>query len=243
MSTGVRAGASRSGQAAADRSRDVVIFGGTFDPVHDGHLAVARAVCAAAEPDVFLFMPSALPPHRATPAVTAEHRLAMLQQAIAGHPHWQVDDCELRRAARGEASYTVATLREKHAAASDERYTLVLGWDAFLGLPQWREPEAILQLCRVIVLPRAGTDRSSTSMTADHPLAARWQQRRTLDASQLRTAPAGSLLECAMPAHPASATAIRAALAAGEQHPAHVPPAVADYIERHRLYRWNAHAN
>ncbi len=218
--------------------RDVVLFGGTFDPVHDGHLAVASAVCAAADPDCFLFMPSALPPHRATPQVTAEHRLAMLQQAIAGHPHWRVDDCELRRAARGEASYTVMTLREKHAADADRRYTLVLGWDALLGLPQWREPEAILQLCRIIVLPRAGEQ-----MAADHPLAARWQQRRILDAAQLRTAPAGTLLECAMPVHPASATAIRAALAEGHRHPPHLPAAVADYIERHQLYRWNAHAH
>ena len=201
-----------------------LLYGGTFDPIHDGHLAVARAVADAAQQPVRL-MPAALPPHRAAPGASDRHRLAMLQLAVAGAPDLQVDDRELRRQG---ASYSVLTVRE--CAERGQLPALVLGWDAFCGLPGWREPEALLQQAVLIVLPRPQPQPVPASLQA------RWAARRALSATALQQAKPGDVLFCPMPEHPASATAIRAALRAGQSHPEGLPQAVAEYIREHHLY-------
>lgn len=202
----------------------LILYGGTFDPVHDGHLAVANAVAAAAGQPVAL-MPAALPPHRGEPGASDRHRLAMLTCALRDQPQLRCDDRELRRQG---ASYTVLTLRDSLAAG--ERPALVLGWDAFCGLPSWREPDAIRALAILIVLPRP----QPTPLPAS--LQAAWAARLPLSPANLAKAGPGDVLFCTMPEHPASATAIRAALRAGEPHPIGLPPAVADYIREHHLY-------
>ncbi|NQD36629.1 nicotinate-nucleotide adenylyltransferase [Permianibacter sp. IMCC34836] len=202
-----------------------LLYGGTFDPVHQGHLQVARAVAEAAGQPVRM-MPAALPPHRAEPGATDQQRLAMLQLAIADQPLLQLDDRELHRSG---PSYSVLTLRE--CAAANERPALILGWDAYCGLPSWREPEAILTLAILIVVPRP---QASASLPA--PLQRGWSARRPLSASSLAEAHAGDVLLCPMPEHPASATAIRTALRAGVRCPEGLPAAVAAYIEEHKLY-------
>ena len=207
-----------------------VLYGGTFDPIHDGHLAVARAVATAAEQPVQL-MPAALPPHRATPGASDAHRLAMLQRAIANEPNLRVDDRELRRQG---ASYTVLTVRE--CAAQGQLPALVLGWDAFCGFPGWREPEVLLQQAVLIVLPRAASQATAPSEALPALLQARWARRQQLTAQALQQAEPGDVLFCVMPEHPASATAIRAALRAGQQQPDGLPAAVAAYIREHHLY-------
>lgn len=207
-----------------DRPVAPLLYGGTFDPVHQGHLAVAHAVADAAGQAVQL-LPAALPPHRAQPGASDQQRLAMLQLAIAGDQTLSVNDRELRR---GGPSYSVLTLRE--CAAAGQRPALILGWDAFCGLPTWREPDAIRQLAVLIVLPRE-QDRELPS-----GLQGCWAARRPLSAASLAEAAAGDVLFCAMPFHPASATAIRAALRAGERYPEGLPKAVADYIEEQNLY-------
>lgn len=202
----------------------LILYGGTFDPVHEGHLAVARAVATAAGQPVAL-MPAALPPHRAEPGASDRHRLAMLACAIRNQPLLRCDDRELRRHG---ASYTVLTLRDSIAAG--ERPALVLGWDAFCGLPTWREPDAIVALAILIVLPRPQPTPLPPSLQAA------WAARQPLSAASLAKARPGDVLFCTMPEHPASATAIRAALRAGEPYPIGLPPAVADYIREHHLY-------
>lgn len=204
--------------------RGPLLYGGTFDPVHAGHLAVALAVAHAATEPVAL-MPAALPPHRATPGATDQQRLAMLGLAVRDEPQLRVDDRELRRQG---ASYTVLTVRE--CVAAGQFPVLILGWDAFCGLPSWREPETLLAHAVLIVLPRP--------QAADLPamLAPQWARRQPLSAMTLNESRPGDVLFCAMPEHPASATAIRAALAAGERYPTGLPVAVADYIHEHRLY-------
>lgn len=212
--------------AAAEATTPVapLLYGGTFDPVHDGHLAVARAVAAAAGQPVAL-MPAALPPHRARPGASDSQRLAMLRLAIADQPQLRVDDRELQRHG---PSYSVLSLRE--CAAAGQLPALILGWDAFCGLPGWREPEAILALAVCIVLPRPHAAAVPTGLQA------RWAARQPLSPASLARAKPGDVLFCSMPEHPASATAIRAALAAGERYPDGLPRAVADYIYEQRLY-------
>lgn len=201
-----------------------LLYGGTFDPVHEGHLLVARTVAEVAQQPVFL-MPAALPPHRAQPGASDQQRLAMLQQAVRDQPRLAIDDRELHRQG---ASYTVLSLRE--CAAAGQRPGLILGWDAFCGLPGWREPESIYALAVLIVLPRA------QGQALPAALAERWQQRQALSAQTLARARPGDVLFCNMPEHPASATAIRAALRAGMRYPAGLPSAVADYIHEQNLY-------
>lgn len=202
----------------------LLLYGGTFDPVHAGHLAVACAVAQAAEQPVTL-MPAALPPHRPKPGASDRQRLAMLALALRDYPQLRLDDRELRRAG---PSFSVLTLRE--AVSQGERPVLVLGWDAFCGLPSWREPEAILALAPIVVLPRP-----QLSPLPD-ALQGHWAARQPLSPASLAKARPGDVLSCAMAEHPASATAIRAALRAGERYPDGLPTAVADYIHEHRLY-------
>lgn len=221
MSSGMSAEPKTAGAAASSTQ---ILYGGTFDPVHEGHLAVANAVATAAGQPVAL-MPAALPPHRAEPGASDQHRLAMLMCAIRNRPLLRCDDRELRRQG---ASYTVLTLRDSIAAG--ERPALVLGWDAFCGLPTWREPDSILALAILIVLPRP------QPALLPPPLQAAWAARQPLSAASLAKAGPGDVLFCTMPEHPASATAIRAALRAGEPYPIGLPPAVADYIREHHLY-------
>ena len=201
-----------------------ILYGGTFDPVHEGHLAVANAVASAAGQTVAL-MPAALPPHRPEPGASDQHRLAMLACALRDQPQLRCDDRELRRQG---PSYSVLTLRDSVAAG--ERPALVLGWDAFCGLPTWREPEAIAALAVLIVLPRPQATALPESLRSA------WAARQPLSAASLAKARPGDVLFCTMPEHPASATAIRAALRAGETYPFGLPPAVADYIHEHHLY-------
>lgn len=223
--TGVSGAGATAGVAEANmNAAPLLLYGGTFDPIHAGHLAVARAVASAAGQPVTM-LPAALPPHRPQPGASDSQRLAMLQQAVQADPCLLVSDQELRRSG---PSYTVLTLRECQALARP--VALVLGWDAFCGLPQWREPEAILALAILIVLPRP--------QVAQVPalLHARWQARRPLDPASLREARPGDVLFCSIPEHPASATAIRSALQRGERYPEGLPAAVADYIHEQGLY-------
>ena len=111
------------------------IFGGTFDPVHCGHLELAREVRAALDLAAVRFIPAGDPPHRAAPVAPAIHRLAMVELAIADHPGLEVDTREIARRGR---SYTVETLEELRSEEPSRRLALIVGADAFLGFPSWR---------------------------------------------------------------------------------------------------------
>ena len=139
-------------------SRAVALLGGTFDPVHLGHVGLAddaqRAIRSA---DVRL-VPAADPPHRPPPGASATHRLAMLELAIAGHDGLTIDTREIER---GGKSYTVLTLEELRAEAPTRPLILVLGADAFRGLPTWHRWDEILALAHVAVAARAAVERAS----------------------------------------------------------------------------------
>ena len=196
------------------------IFGGTFDPIHVAHLAVAEEAAEALGLARVAFVPVGEPPHKPGREITAgEHRLAMVELAIADNEHFVADRRELERPG---PSYTVDTLAQFHAdATADDSPDLVLivSAEAFLGLMTWREPRRILELARVVVAPRDGYPEAGPDFLAAHfpDLADR---AVFLDSPRMRL----------------SASELRARAAAGRSLRYLVPDAVAAYIGDHALY-------
>lgn len=206
----------------------LILYGGTFDPVHDGHLAVARAARDALDAGVHL-LPAADPPHRAPPGADAGQRAAMLELAIAGEPRLRVDRREL---ARGGPSYSVDTLTQVRAEGGQALPIVwLLGADAFRGLPSWHRWEALFELAHFAVATRPGFPLQALPPALQARCDGRWGA-----ASVLRAAPAGRLFRLDLPLRDEAARAVRGAIAAGGQWHDDVPPAVAAYIRLHRLY-------
>ena len=125
------------------------ILGGTFDPIHNGHLAIAHTALAHADIDRVLFVPNRTPPHKPAPHAAESQRVAMLTQALAAYPDYTWSDVELRR---DGPSYTIDTLRQLSAPA--QQLVLILGSDAAALLPQWYQAQALADYCTVAVLTR-----------------------------------------------------------------------------------------
>ena len=211
------------------------IFGGTFDPIHCGHLALAREVRAALDLVAVRFVPAGDPPHRAAPVAPAIHRLAMVELAIADHPGLEVDAREIQRRGR---SYTVDTLEELRQELPSRALALIVGGDAFLGFPRWHRWRELFDLAHVIVVARPGV---AFELEMPPALAVEWKARLRDDASALSIEPAGRIIVQPITAHPISASAIRSELARGTEGIAAVrgllPAAVLAYIDRNQLYR------
>jgi nicotinate-nucleotide adenylyltransferase len=194
----------------------VGILGGTFDPIHNGHLAIAEEAREALGLERMVFMPASAPPHKPGRDITSpEHRLAMVRLAVAGNPAFEASELEV---ARGGASYTVDTLEAVLAAGLVDPW-LILSSEALAGLPTWRDPVRILGLARVAVVPRGGFD----------PLGPEWVEARFPGAAARVRFLAGPLL-------PISGSVVRRRAAAGRSVRYLVPDAVAAYIAYHRLY-------
>jgi len=204
------------------------VLGGTFDPVHVGHLDVARAARTAVRLDEIRVMPSRIPPHRTLPHAPAEARLAMVRLAIAGEPGLMASDLELQSES---PSYTTATLDRLQASGEDLRSVFfITGADAFRDIASWKDYPAILDRCHFVAVSRPGCP-ASRLRDALPALAS-----RMIDASDpLPPGPAIVLVDA--PTAPVSSTDIRQRLAAGQSIAGLVPPAVAAYIEKHGLYR------
>ena len=129
------------------------IFGGTFDPIHYGHLRTAFELLQALRLTEVRFMPAGNPPHRESPVANAEVRLQMVMAATEGQHGFLVDDREIRREGPSYSVDTLATLRAEHP---DRSLCLIVGMDAFLGLPKWYQWREILQLSHVVVAHRPG---------------------------------------------------------------------------------------
>jgi len=213
----------------------LAVLGGTFDPVHYGHLRAADDVRRAlALPEVRL-IPSGDPPHRAAPAASAAHRLAMLELAAAEFPGLVPDAREIAREGK---SYTVLTLEELRRENPGRPLLLIVGADAFHGLPTWHRWTELFGLAHLVVVARPGTD-----LVADLPpaLAAEWHARATADRRRLDSAGGGAIFRQVIAPHDISSTTLRRALARGPEGVVQVrgllPPAVLAYIDRNQLYR------
>ncbi|HUI11758.1 MAG TPA: nicotinate-nucleotide adenylyltransferase [Bacteroidota bacterium] len=187
------------------------IFGGTFDPVHHGHLIVAEAVRESVGLDRIMFVPTLISPHKQdVPATPAGQRLEMLREAVKPNPFFEVLDIEIER---GGVSYTVDTIRALEETHTHDEFYLLIGADNLLDFGAWREPSEILRRVVLVVMGRPG-----------FPAAAREPQlpERTI--------------RCRVPAIDISGTDIRRRVKEGLPISYLVPPAVARFIGRHRLY-------
>lgn len=210
-------------------ARRIGILGGTFNPVHIAHLRGALEVAEQLVLDELRLIPSARPPHREAPQATAEQRLAMVQLAVAGEPQLAVDDRELRR---DKPSFTYDTLESlRGELAADDQVFLLLGWDAFCGLPTWHRWQELLQHCHILVLQRPDADSDAPEALRDL-LAA-----RSVNDPQGLVGPSGQIAFVWQTPLAVSATQIRHLLAEGRSVRFLVPDAVLAYIQTHGLYR------
>ena len=205
------------------------VFGGTFDPVHIGHLRTAYELRAHLGLTEVRMVVSGSPPHRARPAAAAADRWRMLELALAGAPHCGLvaDRRELDRAG---PSYMVDTLEEMRAEAGEMPICLLLGTDAFAGLARWHRWTDIARLAHLVVVARPGDGE-----VYDGPLRALWD-RRTDDPTRLREVPAGRVLTVTLTQLDVSATRIRRQIADGLGAEFLTPAPVVRYIETRRLY-------
>jgi nicotinate-nucleotide adenylyltransferase len=210
------------------------ILGGTFDPIHYGHLRLAEELGERLRLEEVRFFPSGTPPHRSAPAVTADHRLAMTRLAAAGNARFAVDDRELRRAGPG---YTFDTLKELRAELGDARpLALLLGADAFLDFATWHRWREIFGLAHVAVAHRPGFPVERWAERMPEPLAREYSARLMQQPLAIHLSPAGGIVIVPFTALEISATAIRDMLHAGASPRYLLPGAVLDYIRSHGLY-------
>ena len=214
-------------------SEPLGLFGGTFDPVHYGHLRLAEEAIAHLALGGVRWIPAGQPPHRGPPRVTARQRLEMVRRATTGNPRFSVDAGEVEAAA---PSYTVHTLERLRAELGDQQpLVLLVGADAFAGLATWHRWRDIFALAHVAVSHRPGFPVETASLP--HELATEFNNRRLTDSGALRLSPAGGIVTFAMTQLAISATQIRKLLANGLSARYLLPDDVLDYIQLHSLYR------
>lgn len=210
------------------------ILGGTFDPVHYGHLRLAQEAADKLRLSEVRFIPSGTPPHRALPGATAEDRLAMVRLAVAENSLFTVDERELRRSGPG---YTVDTLKElREQAGVDQPLVLLTGADAFLDLATWSRWHQLFDLAHIAVAYRPGFPVDSWQTRMPQPLAAEYQARLMRQPLGVHTAPAGGIVVVPIAALDISATLIRDSLRRGATTRYLLPDAVIQYIQEHGLY-------
>jgi len=205
------------------------ILGGTFDPVHHGHLRVALEIHARLKLDKVHLVLSARPPHRDSPSASPQQRLAMLQAAVVGEEALIADDREMHREG---ASYMVDTLQGLREEYADTPLCLILGMDAFRGLPRWHQWEKLVDLAHLVVVQRPNTSTPMTSIMRQ--FLAQYQVDLP---EQIFQSPAGTIFMQQVPALTISATKIRMLIANGSNPRYLLPDTVLDLIESQRLYR------
>ncbi len=197
------------------------LLGGTFDPIHFGHLLLAVHSYEELELDRVIFIPSRLPPHKSQPVAEAADRLEMVRLALADDDRFLVCDCELGRA---EPSYTIETVRQLQSSlGSDSHLFWLIGSDMVTDLPSWHKIGELVELIEIIVVGRAG------QAEPDYPAL-----EPTLTAEQIRRLRAQGIK---LPLIDISSTAIRERIGAGQSARYLLPRVVEEYITQHKLYR------
>ena len=192
------------------------IYGGTFDPIHQGHLILAESCREACALDQVWFVVAGAPPHKLGGRTDVKHRLEMASLAVAGHPAFLVSEIE---SLRPGPHYSVETLAAIRAERPDDELFFLIGGDSLIDLPQWREPDRILHLATLVVANRAGFDPP--------PLAIAESPNR----------PARPIRQVAIPPIGIASSDLRRRLIEGRSIRYLVPRAVEAYIAAHRLYR------
>jgi len=210
------------------------ILGGTFDPIHFGHLRLAQELAEKLSLSAVRFIPSAQPPHRAAPHAEAASRVAMVNLAIEGNPLFSLD---LREIQRPGPSYMFDTLTSLRAElGKNTPLCLMLGADAFLGLPNWHRWRELFGLAHIVLAHRPGFTLESNSPSVPQELRQEWHNRHTTDAASIASTPNGCILMQETTALDISASAIRALIASGGNPRYLLLDTVIDYIHQHHLY-------
>ncbi|WP_028117021.1 nicotinate-nucleotide adenylyltransferase [Ferrimonas senticii] len=209
------------------------LLGGTFDPIHQAHLECALAVQQALKLDRVDLLPNAVPPHKASPGVSAAQRLAMVKLAIADYPQLGVDDREL---ARSGHSYSVDTLAQLKAEQPDTRLYFIAGMDSLLSFHHWHQWQRILQLCHLVICYRPGYPLPQQPQTQGATMAL-LSQHQVADVAALRQRDSGGILLLEGPQLDIASSDIRRQLSGVEPVNLGLPAAVLTYIHQQRLYR------
>jgi nicotinate-nucleotide adenylyltransferase len=214
-------------------SRTVIgLLGGTFNPIHFGHLRMAQELAQSLSLDEVRFIPAANPPHKVAPSVSATDRAEMVKLGIADNTTFKFDDSELRRSG---ASYMVDTLQSLRAELSDETsLVLFMGSDAFTEFNRWHHWEEIINLCHIALVERPTAINAAPLPQA---LKSFLHNHHTNNINDLHHTSAGYVIMQAITALDISSTAIRNQLAAKQSARYLMPDNVIDYIKSHQLYR------
>jgi nicotinate-nucleotide adenylyltransferase len=215
-------------QAAAPAG-PVAVFGGTFNPVHYGHLRSALELVEHLQLAELRLMPCAIPPHRGEPECAAKDRAAMVQLAVAGEPALA---CDARELSRPGKSYTIDSLEEMRGElGADRSLCLVMGCDALLKLDSWHRWRELLDVAHIVVIARPGWTFPSSGDVAD------WLQRHRLDDKKaISQIPCGGVLVEQLRPLSISSTEIRELLSADKSVRYLLPEPVLEYIRDHSLY-------
>jgi nicotinate-nucleotide adenylyltransferase len=216
----------------------VGLLGGTFNPIHSGHLAIARQAREALALDRVVLIPTGDPPHKPHEQLaTAKDRYEMVRLAIASDPSLSISDVEVRRSGKSYTIDTIRLLQQEYGLAT--RLFFLIGLDAFLEFPTWRDPETLLVLCSFVVLSRPGLSFQALSSM---PVIPRIPQAPLVDLDAGRSSrvdvPVGSqsLICLRLPPSCVSASDIRARIAQGAPTANLLPPVVESYILQHHIY-------
>lgn len=198
--------------------RKLAMLGGTFNPIHNGHIQMALAFAEKLQLNRVLVVPTRIPPHKQVrDSTTAEDRLAMCRIAVEGNPVLEASDIELGREG---PSYTVDTLRQLHEYYPEAKLYLITGADMFLTIQDWKNADEIFRLATICAAPR---EKNNFSVLQNHADRLKWKylQAELLD----------------IPLMPISSTEIRRRIQLGKSIEGLVPEGVARYIEQHHLYQ------
>lgn len=206
------------------------IYGGSFDPIHNGHLATAIAVQNYFHFDIFHFLPCKQPVMKAPTKATTAARIAMLNLALATYPEFQID---LREVARETQSYMIETLTSYRAEYPTTAITLILGLDSFATFTDWEEWETMLTLANLIVLNRQGYEHGNLSKIVKELL----QRHAPTKDKNIKTTLAGTVQQFNGGDYSISSTTIRKNIATGLDVADYLPEAVLAYISTHSLYK------
>jgi nicotinate-nucleotide adenylyltransferase len=219
-------------------SSRIGLLGGTFNPIHNAHLAIARQAREMLALDRVVMIPSGDPPHKPSNGLaSAKDRYEMVRLALASDPHLAISDVEVRRSGKSYSIDTVRLLQQEYG--NETRLHFLIGLDAFLEFPTWREPETLLTLCSFVVLSRPGLSFQALSTL---PLIPRLPQASLTDLDQGRAVrldvPIGlqSLICLRVAPSTVSASDIRGRIARGASTANLLPPAVESYILQHHIY-------
>jgi len=210
------------------------IFGGTFDPIHHGHLRLAQEALEQCKLGAVRFIPSGTPPHRTAPLASAEQRLHMVRMALQGQPGFVLDEREVHRTDPCYSVDTLSALREE--LGPQQSLSLLLGSDAFLQLHTWHQWQRLFELAHIVVMQRPGRPVGNAMAQADAGLGKQYQNRLAPTPQLLHESASGLVVVLDMPQLDISATDIRSRATQNKNLRYLLPDSVAHYIQINHLY-------